>query len=71
MMPLQVEPRISIYQPEQPGLIFPEIPDFDTIEAEHWLHFQILYSHLKATQPDMFDQRAKRSHKACLGNVVS
>jgi len=26
--------RISIYQPEQEGLIFPEIPEFESVEAE-------------------------------------
>ena len=24
----------SIYQPTQPGLIYPEIPEFDSFEAE-------------------------------------
>lgn len=31
--------RVSIYQPEQPGLIFPEIPTFDNV-AEHRRHLQ-------------------------------
>jgi len=26
--------RVSIYQPEQEGLIFPEIPEFESVEAE-------------------------------------
>ena len=26
--------RQSIYQPEQPDLIFPRVPEFDTVEAE-------------------------------------
>jgi ribulose-5-phosphate 4-epimerase/fuculose-1-phosphate aldolase len=26
--------RLSIYQPEQPGLVFPELPTFETVEQE-------------------------------------
>ncbi len=33
------EPRVSIYQPEQAGLKFPEIPTFDSVEA-HRLHLK-------------------------------
>ena len=31
---LDLGDRTSIYQPEQKGLIFPEIPEFETIEEE-------------------------------------
>ena len=31
---LDIGDRISIYQPEQDGLIFPELPVFETLEQE-------------------------------------
>jgi len=56
--------RVSIYQPEQPGLRKPQIVSEKSARysREHvgndfigWLHFQTIYDHLVATQPDMFE----------------
>ena len=35
--PATARPRISVYQPEQPGLIFPELPEFQSV-ADERLH---------------------------------
>jgi hypothetical protein len=34
MVPAAAKARVSIYQPEQDGLIFPEIPEFASVEEE-------------------------------------
>lgn len=47
--------RISIYQPEQAGLIFPEIPQFDTVEEERTYRKQHLVAACRAFDLHGFD----------------
>ena len=47
--------RISIYQPEQPGLIFPEIPEFKSVEQERTHRKQRLVAACRAFALEGFD----------------
>ena len=47
--------RVSIYQPEQPGLIFPERPTFETFEAEREYRKQHLVAAVRAFAMHGFD----------------
>jgi ribulose-5-phosphate 4-epimerase/fuculose-1-phosphate aldolase len=47
--------RISLYQPEQPGLIFPEIPEFVSVEHEREYRKQHLAAALRAFAMHGFD----------------
>ena len=47
--------RISIYQPEQPGLIFPEIPEFTSVEQERTHRKQRLVAACRAFALEGFD----------------
>jgi ribulose-5-phosphate 4-epimerase/fuculose-1-phosphate aldolase len=50
-----VDDRISIYQPEQRGLIFPEIPKFSSFEAERRYRKQHLVAAVRAFAMHGFD----------------
>ena len=47
--------RISLYQPEQEGLIFPEIPEFETFEEERTYRKQHLVAACRAFDQHGFD----------------
>ncbi len=47
--------RVSIYQPEQDGLIFPELPEFDSIEAERQHRKERLVAACRAFAQQRFD----------------
>ncbi|WP_265636626.1 class II aldolase/adducin family protein [Acidiphilium sp. PA] len=47
--------RVSIYQPEQQGLIFPEIPQFSSFEAERTYRKQHLVAAVRAFAMHGFD----------------
>ena len=47
--------RISIYQPEQPGLIFPEEPVFETVQAEREYRKKHLVAAVRAFARHGFD----------------
>ncbi len=47
--------RISIYQPEQPGLIFPEIPEFKSVDQERTHRKQRLVAACRAFALEGFD----------------
>lgn len=47
--------RTSIYQPEQPGLIFPEIPEFTSLEQERLHRKQRLVAACRAFALEGFD----------------
>lgn len=49
------DPRISIYQPEQDGLIFPQIPTFASFEAEREYRKQHLVAAVRAFALHGFD----------------
>ncbi len=53
--PGAAKPRISIYQPEQEGLIFPEIPEFEGVEAERQYRKQHLVAACRAFALHGFD----------------
>ena len=50
-----VEDRVSIYQPEQTGLIFPELPRFDTADEERQYRKQHLVAATRAFGMHGFD----------------
>jgi len=52
---LELGNRISIYQPEQQGLIFPEIPDFKTLEEERLYRKRHLAAACRAFAVEGFD----------------
>ncbi len=47
--------RISIYQPEQEGLIFPELPKFNSVEAERQHRMERLVAACRAFAQQGFD----------------
>ena len=47
--------RVSLYQPEQEGLIFPEVPTFDSVEAEREYRKQHLVAAVRAFALHGFD----------------
>jgi len=47
--------RVSIYQPEQEGLIFPEIPEFESLEAERTYRKRHLVAACRAFAQHGFD----------------
>ena len=51
----QKRERISLYQPEQEGLIFPEIPEFETFEEERAYRKQHLVAACRAFDQHGFD----------------
>ena len=50
-----VDNRVSIYQPEQPGLIFPEIPHFESFEEERQYRKRHLVAAVRAFALHGFD----------------
>ncbi|MGI4811326.1 MAG: class II aldolase/adducin family protein [Janthinobacterium lividum] len=53
--PISTKERISIYQPEQEGLIFPEIPQFESVEAERQYRKEHLVAACRAFAQHGFD----------------
>ena len=53
--PISTKERISIYQPEQEGLIFPEIPQFENVEAERQYRKEHLVAACRAFAQHGFD----------------
>ena len=47
--------RVSIYQPEQEGLIFPELPEFDSVEDERRHRKERLVAACRAFAQQGFD----------------
>ena len=54
-LPGTLKPRISIYQPEQEGLIFPEIQEFESVEAERQYRKEHLVAACRAFALHGFD----------------
>ena len=52
---LDIGDRISIYQPEQDGLIFPELPVFETLEQERQHRKERLVAACRAFALEGFD----------------
>ena len=52
---LDLGDRISIYQPEQDGLIFPELPVFETLEQERQHRKERLVAACRAFALEGFD----------------
>ncbi|MDP9097077.1 MAG: hypothetical protein M3N26_11105, partial [Pseudomonadota bacterium] len=53
--PFAGKERISIYQPEQDGLIFPEMPKFETVAAERRYRKEHLVAACRAFAIQGFD----------------
>lgn len=53
--PLLTDGRVSIYQPEQKGLIYPEVPAFTDISAERLHRQQRLVAACRAFALEGFD----------------
>jgi ribulose-5-phosphate 4-epimerase/fuculose-1-phosphate aldolase len=54
-MPATLDTRISLYQPEQPGLVFPERPVFDSLADERTYRKQHLVAAVRAFALHGFD----------------
>jgi len=52
---LDLKNRISIYQPEQDGLIFPDIPEFTNVEDERRYRKERLVAACRAFAQQGFD----------------
>ena len=50
-----VDKRVSLYQPEQPGLVFPEIPQFNSFAEEREYRKQHLVAATRAFGMHGFD----------------
>jgi ribulose-5-phosphate 4-epimerase/fuculose-1-phosphate aldolase len=53
--PVAAKPRVSVYQPTQPGLIFPEIPEFDSLAQERQYRKERLVAACRAFAMHGFD----------------